>query len=253
VDEAGFWTLIADCRGDSSDGGHLATLLRDRLRTLAGEEILSFGEHWYAASERLYTWPVWDAACLLLGWVGDDSFRDVRAWIATQGPDVLDRVAADPDSLVDLAGDSDNAFVEAFDSLVYDAYTTVTGEEPPARYGPTYPAGARTDLKDEDATRARFPRLSAWRAANTATEDAEGPPTRRPDPVHRCPVCGDALSQWAYGTTRPGEADGREFPREFRRCVACLTVAARYQDEDGWQPVEESALPDDIRFGVSRL
>jgi hypothetical protein len=28
---------------------------------------------------------VWDAACVLLGWVIDDSFADYRAWLIAQG------------------------------------------------------------------------------------------------------------------------------------------------------------------------
>jgi hypothetical protein len=112
----------------------------------------------------------------LLRWVGDDSFMDVRAWIVTRGRAVLDRVIEDPDSLVEVAADQDNAFVESYGGLVYRAYKDATGQAPPR----TAPAGAvdltgvRVNLKDEQAVRAHFPRLIALRAAAHGSGDSPG-------------------------------------------------------------------------------
>jgi hypothetical protein len=164
VDEVGFWALIDECRNSAGGTGErMAAILKRRLRELDGPTILAFDDHWYKVHRRAYTWPLWDAAVLLLGWVGDDSFGDVRDWLISHGRSTFERVVEDPDSLVDLDRDRDNAFVESYGGLTYRAYLAVTGTEPPRTppSGQLDPVGTRTNLKDENAVRAAFPRLAA--------------------------------------------------------------------------------------------
>ncbi|MFI0424897.1 DUF4240 domain-containing protein [Spongiactinospora sp. 9N601] len=60
------------------------------------EVLLAFRDRWEAVEDRLFSWPAWDAACVLLGFVSDDFFGDVRAWIIRHGRAAVDRIAADP-------------------------------------------------------------------------------------------------------------------------------------------------------------
>lgn len=170
--EREFWAVVEGCRADSGGGfAEQVRLLHERLSALAPEEILSFSGHWYEANEKAFTWPVWDAACLLLGWVGDDSFMDFRGWLISHGRTVFERVVADPDSIADLADDRDNALSEDAEELGpiagYEVYQEVAGQDPPRSQpqGRLDPTGERVDLKDELAVRARFPRLWELRRA----------------------------------------------------------------------------------------
>lgn len=97
---------------------------------LDGATIMRFAEHWHRASDRAFAWPVWDAAYLLLGWIGDDSFSDVQAWLISHGQATFERVVAEPDNLVELAWDQENAFVESYGGLIHKAHVAVTGEPP---------------------------------------------------------------------------------------------------------------------------
>jgi len=43
------------------------------------------------------TWPVWDAECVLLGWMIDDSFADFCAWLIAQDRSSFDAVVTNPE------------------------------------------------------------------------------------------------------------------------------------------------------------
>ncbi len=77
-------------------------------------------------------WPVRDAACVLLGFVSDDFFSDVRVWIVSHGRDVVTRIAADPDALVTLANDRSSvesgAAVEELGMLVEMVWADLIGD-----------------------------------------------------------------------------------------------------------------------------
>jgi hypothetical protein len=151
VGEDQFWALIAQSRDQKPGGDQMAEARRERLAQLSADEVYAFGRYWNAAFDRLFAWPVWDAASVLPGWVGDDSFRDVRAWIVSHGRSVVDRVVENPDSLADLAYDEDNAFEEGFDGIAYECYQDVAGHLPayergngdPTASAPTSKTGCR--------------------------------------------------------------------------------------------------------------
>lgn len=174
--EEEFWGLIERSRSEG-DGvlGRQVQLLRERLLADGQAELLDFRDRWEEADARVFTWPVWDAACLLLGWVSDDFFGDVRAWIIGHGRRVVDRIVDDPDSLVELAGDTaalETGDAESLNMLVLSVWAELMGNYglPPSSlpaYGPT---GDRIDLKDGLLVRARFPRLAAL-AGNAGAEN----------------------------------------------------------------------------------
>ncbi len=106
---------------------------------------------------------------MLLGFVSDDFFSDVRAWLVSYGRATVDRVAVDPDSLVELADDAEalnNGDAELLSMLVWTAWSQLAEDSctdlPPSEvpsYGPT---GVRVDLKDVGAVRLHFPRLAEF-------------------------------------------------------------------------------------------
>lgn len=168
MSEDEFWSLVERTREES--GGALerqTRLLREHLLTGSVEDLLEFRDRWQQAEARVFTWPVWDAACVLLGFVSDDFFSDVRAWIVSHGHVTVDRIAADPDSLVTLADDrraAESGDAEELGMLVWSVWEELTGDcggaLPPSSVPSGGLTGDRVDLADREAVRARFPRLA---------------------------------------------------------------------------------------------
>jgi hypothetical protein len=254
VDEDQFWALIAQSRAEARGGGErLAEVLGSRLRQLSAEEILAFGQHWHAVHRRLFRWPIWDAATVLLGWVGDDSFRDVRAWIVSHGRSVVHQVVEDPDSLADLDEDRENAFVESFDGIDYKSYRAVAGHDPV--YVPTVrmpdPAGERANLKDAAVVARRFPRLAELaQARKPAAPVNMSAVVWAPDESQRCPRCSQSLTRMSVG--HAGLVDGVPAPQqEFRACTACFEFAVRTGGGD-WAAIASDDSPAMARMTFRR-
>ncbi|WP_229074485.1 DUF4240 domain-containing protein [Actinoplanes sp. DH11] len=166
MDEDKFWQLVAECRqAGGTDTEVVARLLFRRLRVLDATEVAGFLRLWERARTRLYGWPVADAACLLLGPVEEEDLAHIQDWIISYGRAAVDRIAADPDGLVDLAADAGNAREQWFGEFTTEAYILVTGAWPPEGDpdGPDNLTGERVDLGDPAAVERRFPRLAAYR------------------------------------------------------------------------------------------
>ncbi|MER5627332.1 DUF4240 domain-containing protein [Streptosporangium sp. NPDC002544] len=99
------------------------------MKSSSTEVLPAFRDRWEDVKDRLFSWPVWDAACVLLGFVSDDFFGDVRAWIISHGRAAVDRIAADPDALVELAHDVDSVNAgEELGVLVWEMWERLTGD-----------------------------------------------------------------------------------------------------------------------------
>ncbi|MEV0902413.1 DUF4240 domain-containing protein [Actinoplanes sp. NPDC049802] len=166
MDEDRFWTLIEECRRESgNDTEFAARVLFRRLRKFDAATVIAFAQLWEQAVSSLYSWPVTDAACLLLGPVEEDDLRHILDWIISYGRTVVERTARDPDSLADLAADAGNARADWFRGFITEAYIVVSGSWP-LGYAPEGPEdlfGDRTDLDDPTAVHRRFPRLATFR------------------------------------------------------------------------------------------
>ncbi|WP_410812473.1 DUF4240 domain-containing protein [Micromonospora sp. 067-2] len=164
-----FWRIVEGARAEAgSDTERVAQVLLRCLRALTPQEIEQFEELWLQKQEELYCWPLRDAATLLLGPFDDDDFLAVQDWIVSHGRQVMRRVQADPDSLVELAPDRHNARVDWFCGLPIEAHIAATGA-PTTIDGPSgldTPLGTPADLTDEALTRQRFPNLTAYLDAN---------------------------------------------------------------------------------------
>ncbi len=109
MDEGRFWALIAECRHHGSDTDSVSRLLFRRLRALDPSDVVAFVEQWECTRSRLYSWPVANAACLLLGPVEEEDLRHIQDWVISHGQATVDRVCCNSDDLADLAHDRGNA------------------------------------------------------------------------------------------------------------------------------------------------
>ncbi|MEH0829667.1 MULTISPECIES: DUF4240 domain-containing protein [unclassified Micromonospora] len=165
-----FWAIVESCRAEAgADSEHAARLVLRRLRALSPEELIEYERWWLRAQAELFTWPVRDAATLLLGPFDDETFLSVQDWIVSHGRPVLRRVLDDPDHLVELAGDRHNARVDWFRHLPAEVHIALTGRpcEVDGDDGPEEPCGRPVDLRDAAQLRQRFPRLMAYLDGNT--------------------------------------------------------------------------------------
>lgn len=170
MDDDRFWQLI-DQSGPSA-GGSVEDQTGNLTTTLAGlpaQEIAAFDVAFAAHRDGLYSWDLWGAAYLLMGGCSDDCFSDFRSWVVAQGQDYFEAVRSDPQALADgrLKDASQVAEAELLSYAAMDAYVEATGREIFMDYashpGPemaTEPKGQEWDEDDEDALRARYPRLS---------------------------------------------------------------------------------------------
>ena len=103
MDENAFWALIGRSREQAEgDLEAQAESLQELLTALPAAEIVAFDQHFAAANLALYSWSLWGAATLMLGWCSDDVFTDFRSWVISQGRPTYDRVAADPEALAEV-------------------------------------------------------------------------------------------------------------------------------------------------------
>ena len=166
VDEDTFWALVAKSRRESGNNTELVSrILFRHLRALDATEVVEFVRLWERTRSRLYSWPVTDAACLLLGPVEEEDLPHIQDWIISHGRAVAERIARDPDNLTDLAADAGSARAPWFGEFTTEAHIVVGGTWP-SGYDPDGPEdlmGERMDLDDWAAVRQQFPRLAAYR------------------------------------------------------------------------------------------
>jgi hypothetical protein len=243
VREQEFWDLIDEARGAAGgDMNRLAGHIRNRLAELPAADIEDYDRFWDAAMDAAYRWPVWDAAVVWLGWVGDDSFRDFRGWLISRGRITFEKVIADPDTLADEPDDRENPFAEVWDNLIYDVYQQKTGREIPAppATGLRDPEGARIDVKDAAAVALAFPRLAAL--TKPEPEPTKWAPPADAVPQH-CPRCAAVMSAITMGRMqRDAAGEWEHAEREFRRCEACRGIAWRWKGEVDWRPAPDDPM-----------
>jgi hypothetical protein len=166
VDEDSFWALIAECREQAGADTELTSrIMFHHLRVLSAVDVVAFVRHWEHARSALYSWPVADAARLMLGTVEEEDLRLIQDWIISFGRAAAARIALDPDSLADLADDAASARAAWFDEFITEAQVVATGTWP-LGYDPEGPdelTGGHLGLADDAAVEQRFPRLASFR------------------------------------------------------------------------------------------
>jgi hypothetical protein len=162
MDEEAFWQVVAETRIDS--GGNIADqpdALAGRLAALPVDEVLEFRDRLLEASAKANTNDMVEAAALLLGGVGDDSFEDFRSWLICHGREIFARAVADPDSIVELSFDDaedDFGSAEIFSAVPSDLIRSIGGDVEVDDY-PREPDASEWSIYDRDTLATRFPRL----------------------------------------------------------------------------------------------
>ena len=158
-----FWKIIDDIQPESTDMERKCAALKARLSALPSAEIRSFADHYWHCRQIAFHWPLWDAASLIYGGCGDDTFMDFRSSLITFGRSAFERALADPDTLAELPEPvpTKSGVYAAIHSVVSTAvgsgYRPTTGEPP-------VPTGTSIeDVADgyEDLARQHFPKLAA--------------------------------------------------------------------------------------------
>ncbi|HEX5205554.1 MAG TPA: DUF4240 domain-containing protein [Actinoplanes sp.] len=86
MERGDFWRVVEGARAEAgSDTERVAQVLLRRLRELKPSEIEHFQELWERAHDDLYSWPIHDAATLMLGPLRGDALFAVQDWILSHG------------------------------------------------------------------------------------------------------------------------------------------------------------------------
>lgn len=170
MEDERFWQILA--QSGASAGGSVQDQTESLTAILAGlpaPEIAAFDVAFSAHQEELYSWDLWGAAYLLMGGCSNDCFTDFRTWVIAQGEDYFEAVRSDPQALADgrLEDVGQIGEAELVSYAAVDAYVEATGREVftdypshPGLETATEPTGQEWDEDDEEALRARYPRLS---------------------------------------------------------------------------------------------
>jgi hypothetical protein len=80
------------------------------LEPLHPEELISFERIFDDLMNRAYMWNLWGAAYVVNGGCSDDGFVYFRAWLIMQGREIYEKALANPDSLAELCGDTEEDY-----------------------------------------------------------------------------------------------------------------------------------------------
>ena len=213
VEEDSFWSLITECREHSGNDTELMSrVLFRRLRALAAGDVTAFAWHWERARSALYSWPVADAACLLLGTVEEEHLRFIQDWVISFGASAVTSIAQDPDSLANLAYKEHRQGARAVVRRVHHRGSHhhnrrhLAAALRPARPGRTELEGTSTSMTTPpcDSTSRDWPRSGATIPDFSPARLTEGPQrsvnSRRPPPSIKSP--GRTTAPPTYATPR---------------------------------------------------
>ena len=160
-----FWRLVDNAR-IGSDGNQVRALsaLRSSLEALGPAGVQRFAVRQKMLHRAAYREDVWDAAEMMCGGCGDDSFSMFRYWLIYAGRETYEAALENPDSLAEVdVDDSVELLFEDFEFVASEAYRALTSEPLRARY----PRGFLRSLEPEgepvtgQSRREKFPRLAA--------------------------------------------------------------------------------------------
>jgi hypothetical protein len=159
-----FWSIVGSVHvAGGGDMKRKCELIGAELRKLTAEEVQSFNNYYDDLYYSAYSWELWDAAELICGGCGDDSFMDFRHTLISMGREIYEKAMSNPDSLAELDLDRESARFEGYQYAVSHACEDVLRREGKEESGrrqkrPKALAGTRTE---EWELEKRFPNLAA--------------------------------------------------------------------------------------------
>ncbi len=142
-----FWKIIDGIEPSSFDMEAKCVQLKKALQPLSPQDLRDFVDHYFALKNRAYCWPLWDAAIIMHGGCGDDSFMDFRSSLITFGKEVYQQALKNPDSLAKLSQPVPTD--EDIFGVIHDAIEQKLGADyRPSSVEPDSPTG--TSLEDDD-------------------------------------------------------------------------------------------------------
>jgi Protein of unknown function (DUF4240) len=195
----GFWELLERSRQETDNQDARLEWLTTQLAQQPTAEIVDFQICLDQARRRADTWQLWGAAYYICDSLcSGDGFHSFQAWLIGLGRETFERAVADPDSLASvpevlrLAGRPTASWRgdewphwEALDSVAWQAYQQVTGEDDglfdaiEARghrlQALPHPRDERWVFEDPVEAEHRLPRLSwMFQLTDRATRDQRG-------------------------------------------------------------------------------
>jgi hypothetical protein len=164
MDRGKFWKIIdASRKKAAGDEDAQVEGLRQQLRALSLEEVLSFHAHFGACERAANRNDVYAAAAIIDGfWVSDDAFEYFRYWLIAQGRKVFDNALRDPDSLAQVVDEGAVCEFEAFgyvSAWVWEEKTGKTMDNMPVQEGTPRKEEEGPAWKDDADLMRRFPKL----------------------------------------------------------------------------------------------
>jgi len=159
-----FWQIIQrSLDGSGGDTDEQAGSLREELKKLPPEEIVSFDHYVDECRRESYSQDLWGAAYIISGGCSDDGFEYFRRWLISRGQEWFEKAMKSPDDLADYPqklSDSEVEF-EEFAYLAPRVYEEKTGQPFPYEKTPPYSLTGEDWEEDENVFRSRWPKLFA--------------------------------------------------------------------------------------------
>lgn len=178
MDLNAFWALVESSAAEARDQDDRLKRLTTALAALPRTEVVEFAVRLDEVRRRVDTWAHWHAAYVICGGLcSDDGFFYFQAWLAGQGREAFEAVAASPDALASLPhvrllasrggvhawADDDWPDWEGLDHVAAEAFDGDLDAELASRglellVSPE-PPGEQWDFADPAEISARIPRL----------------------------------------------------------------------------------------------
>ena len=123
-----FWEIVGMAKEKAGDDWESRPdALKNLLLKLPPEEICRFDVDYHKKLIEAYRWDLWGAAYLINGGCSDDGFDYFRDFLISEGREVYEAALKNPDSLAEL-GDMEDAELESYRYVIYEAYEELTGK-----------------------------------------------------------------------------------------------------------------------------
>jgi len=123
-----FWNMIAKAK-DAKNVDEINAIIYRELNQLTVAELVLSANIFYELFDKAYTWNLWNAAYIIHGGCGDDSFMDFRKSLITLGEEIYEKALENPDFLATIENLEDKLYNEEFDYMFRDIYKQKTGKD----------------------------------------------------------------------------------------------------------------------------